>query len=417
LLRLILIIACLFVPTVGHSADDLAASVRGLITQLDANSLAERKAAEKAIIELGPAALAHLPSSRRRLSAEARDRLARIRKTLEQQQATKSIEPSRVSIQDDDATLGEVLAAIAKSTGNRVYLPRGEGANVVATFDKKPYWVAMDQLLDKADMTIYPFADKNGYRVEARADSLRPRSQRAAYSSAFRFEPTTLELRSDLRQTGARSLRVKLQIAWEPRLAPIAIGLKTESLKATDDAGNKIAIDPSTSASTVAVRAASMQSELDIVLAAPSRSVRKISRLSGNLSVLMPTDRVRFEFDALDSGRARRERVGSVSVTLDGFRKVDDQWRIDLGVNFKDAASGLESHLDWESKDRAYVVGPDDRKLTPTRREFQKEGDQVRRRYWFTLPDKLADYRLVYEVPSDILELTVPFELKDLPLP
>ena len=33
------------------------------------------------------------------------------------------------------------------------------------------------------------------------------------------------------------------------------------------------------------------------------------------------------------------------------------------------------------------------------------------------LPGKVADCRLVYEVPSDIVELIVPFKLKDLPLP
>ncbi len=153
------------------------------------------------------------------------------------------------------------------------------------------------------------------------------------------------------------------------------------------------------------------------MLVPPPRSVRKIAQLSGNISVLVPTRRVRFEFDALDAGRARRQRVGSVSVTLDKVRKIDDQWRIDLGVQFKDAASGLESHLDWESKDRAYVIDADGRKVRPSRRETQKEGHEVRRSYWFTLPGKVSECRLVYEVPSDIVELTVPFVLKDLPLP
>ena len=50
-------------------------------------------------------------------------------------------------------------------------------------------------------------------------------------------------------------------------------------------------------------------------------------------------------------------------------------------------------------------------------RHFMKAGDELPLSYWFTLPGKPSDCRLVYEVPSDIIELTVPFELKDLPLP
>ena len=419
MVRLFLIVACLLIPAVSRGAEDLRLKIRELVTQLDARSLAERKSAESALIELGSAALAHLPTSNRRLSAEARDRLARVRKTLEQQQAKKSIEPSLFSYVElgEKMPLAIVLKELADSSDNHVYLPKGDGPRVEANFEETPYWVALDQVLDEAGMTIYPFADKKGYRVESRVDSLRPRSERAAYSGAFRFEPTTLELRSDLRQAKGRSLRVKLQTAWEPRLAPIAIGLKPDSLKATDDAGNKIAIDSSTSASAVAVRAGTMQAELDIALVPPSRTTRRIAKLGGNISVLMPTRRVKFEFDALESDRARRERVGAVSVTLDKVRKIDDEWQIDLGVQFKDASSGLESHLDWESKDRAYVIGPDDQKVLPSRRENQREGDSVRRSYWFKASGDLAKYRLVYEVPSDIVELTVPFELKDLPLP
>ena len=98
-------------------------------------------------------------------------------------------------------------------------------------------------------------------------------------------------------------------------------------------------------------------------------------------------------------------------------RKVDDLWKISLRVQFKDAASGLESHLDWESKDLAFVVGADGKKLQPVRREMQKQGDEVKWNYWFRMPGKIADYRLVYDVPSDIVEIAVPFEIKDLPLP
>ena len=417
MLRLLVMIAVSLAPLAVHGDDEVADEVRRLVEKLDARSLADRKQAEEDIVALGTKALAHLPRSTRRLSAEARDRLARIRKLLERQHAKQSIAPSLVTLASDKSSFGLALKKFADQTGNSVYLPGGEGPDISAKLDKAPYWQSLDGLLDQAGMTIYPFADSKGYRAEPRVDTLRPRAERAAYSGAFRFEPTMLRVESDLRQKAGRSLHLKLHTSWEPRLAPIAIGLKPKSLTAVDDDGNAVLIDPATSASAVAVRARTMASDLDIVLVPPPRTVRSIAKLSGSIGVLMPTSRVRFEFDDLSSARARRERIGSVSVVLDEVRKIDDLWKVSIRVQFKDAASGLESHLDWESKDQAFAVGADGKKLPPARREMQKQGDEVTWSYWFRVPGKIDDHRLVYDVPSDIVELTVPFELKDLQLP
>ena len=404
-------------PVIGKGDDTLADKVRSLVADLDGRSAAARIKAEARLIALGTPALAHLPKSTRRLSPEARDRLARIRKRLEQQEAKESIEPTRITLDHDEAPLSDVLEKIVDETANRVYLPGGGGPEVSASFSKTPYWQAMDQLLDQAEMTIYPFADEKGYRVEPRVGSLRPRTKRATYSDAFRFEPTMLDFRHDFRTTDSGTLHLKLQAAWEPRLAPIAIGLKPKSLKAVDNKGDVVTVDSATSGSAAAVRPGTMAAEMDIVLVPPPRSAKSIATLSGNIGVLMPTRRVRFEFDALDSDKARRERIGAISVMLSEVRKIDDLWRIGIAAQFNDAASGLESHLDWESKDRAVLLAPGGKTISPARREMQKQGDEVRWSYWFRAPGKIADYRLVYDVPSDIVEIEVPFEIKDLPLP
>ena len=415
--RSLLIAALLLLPTTAR-ADDVRTSVRTLVDKLDANSLADRKQAEEQIVALGTKALAHLPSSTRRLSVETRDRLARIRKTLEKLAASESIEPSLFSyIEMDQVPLALVLKELATSSSNRVYLPTGDGPRVDVKFEATPYWQVLDGLLDEAGMTIYPFADAKGFRLEPRASALRPRTRRAAYRGAFRFEATNVRLERDAREAGDGLLHIKLQAAWEPRLAPIAVGLKPQTLKIVDDADAAVSVDRATSGSAVAVAPAQMAAELELVLAPPPRSANSIASLAGKIAVLMPTARVRFEFDALDAERARREKIGDVSVVLDKVRKVDDLLQIGLVVQFKDAARGLESHLDWESKDEAYLIGSDGKKLLPVRREMQKQGDEVKWGYWFRGATKPADYRLVYDVPSDIVELEVPFELKDIKLP
>jgi hypothetical protein len=69
-------------PT-AESPVELKAAVGRLVRQLDDTQLARRESAEKELIGLGPAVVDLLPPVTRQMPAEVKERLARVRRTLE----------------------------------------------------------------------------------------------------------------------------------------------------------------------------------------------------------------------------------------------------------------------------------------------------------------------------------------------
>ena len=73
----------------------------------------------KSLIELGEAVAPLLPEITPETSAETKERLTRIRSTLDQVALTAAMQPSRVTI-EGEFTLSEILAKFQQQTGNHV---------------------------------------------------------------------------------------------------------------------------------------------------------------------------------------------------------------------------------------------------------------------------------------------------------
>ncbi len=93
-----LIIGCLLA---GEPASDAAlkTKVLMLVHKLDADTKDERTAAEKELMELGPAVLDLLPSPDPQDTGNLAVTIRRIRRQLQETQAAKSIEASTVTLQ------------------------------------------------------------------------------------------------------------------------------------------------------------------------------------------------------------------------------------------------------------------------------------------------------------------------------
>lgn len=82
----------------GDRDAQLSAQVGRLVRQLDDDRLAQRIAAERELIELGPAILGLLPDAASRLSANQKDRLRTVRSKLELASARETAESSIVTL-------------------------------------------------------------------------------------------------------------------------------------------------------------------------------------------------------------------------------------------------------------------------------------------------------------------------------
>ena len=187
---------CLLVgQAVADAPNEREATVRRLVRQLDAPQLADRDAAEQELIKLGPDALDLLPAPTGRTSAEVQERLARVRRKFEQMAAQSAGEPSRVTLRGDPMKLSKCLEEISRQTGNRIVDFREQfnqektDPDVKVSFDKTPFWKALDDVLGQAKLTVYPFGPERAVHVVGRPETTAPADRGWFDSGPFRFTP------------------------------------------------------------------------------------------------------------------------------------------------------------------------------------------------------------------------------------
>jgi hypothetical protein len=414
-------------PVAPPADADLADVVRQLVRKLDSPQKARREEAEKDLLALGAKILDHLPENTDRMSAEAGQRLDRVREKLEKSEAEGSLEPTAITL-SGEKSLSEILAAIEEQTGNHIVDLRAEFGQEVGDpklqveFDKTPFWPALDGVLDQAELTVYPYVSEDGgLGLTSRGESRLPRNGQAVYSGAFRIEGTEFIARRDLRDPMSHTLNLTLEASWEPRLRPIVIMQPLTAIEATDDNGQPVAIANQGADGELQFPIdGDMKSvELPIQFQLPERNVRRIASLKGKLTAMLPGRVETFRFTNLDKTKRVDRKRGGVTVALEGVRKNEAVWEVRIMMIFEKATGALESHLStgWVSNNFAALEGPDKKMHPYAGLETTRETDtEVGMAYYFDVPT-LKGYTFVYKTPTAIVSLPVDYELKELDLP
>ncbi len=405
-------------------AAELEVETRRLVRQLDGPSLAQREAAEKTLIELGPPILDLLPPVTRTTSAEVRVRLDRIRNRLQQQEAEQAIRTTRIDLQGEMPLL-DALAAMAEQSGNAIIDYRDQfgqtttNPTVTVDFQDKPFWQALDQVLDQADLTIYHFSGQpDTLAIVARGEAERARADRGTYSGLFRFEGVSLVARRDLRDPRGDSLQMAVEVAWEPRVQPIVLQISLDAIRAFDEDDGPIAIDAAGTQLEVPTESNVPAVEIQLPLSLPDRSTRQIGLLQGQMSAVIPGRVREFVFEDLLDAKAVEQRVAGVTVTLDQVRKSLDLYEVRMRVRFDRADIALESHRTWIYENEAYLLEPDGQRADYARMEvIMQRPDEIGISFSFDRPEGLDGCRFVYRTPVVIVAVPIEYQLQEIPLP
>lgn len=407
---------------------ELAAQVRQLVRKLNAEELADRDAAQQALVKLGPAALPHLPNLDARTPADVAARLGQVRQALLAAQAAVAGQAVRVTLKGEFA-LSQLLAELARQTGNKIVDHRKEfgeeqtDPKQTVEFDKTPFWQALDAVLDQANLTVYNYAGASGIHVVSRPANQLPRAGAASISGPFRIEATRFEAARDLRNPAGQSLKLFLDVAWEPRLAPILISQPLDTVRALGSGGVPIAVEGSEGEPEATIGGDVSSVELQIPLQLPQRSVAKIASLRGKLEAIVPASVETFRFDQLPISKGGpvkpvEIRKAGVTVFVDQVRKNDEIWEVRMRVKFDEPSKALESHRGWMLNNEAYLVGADNRPIKPGGFEQTRQTkDEFGLMYLFELDDAPAALAFVYRTPLAMLNVPIEYELKDLDLP
>lgn len=410
--------------------EELAVKVRALVKQLDANQQALRDAAEKDLVALGSDVLPLLPVVNNRTPAEVRNRLARVRGALQKIAIEAAIKPATVTL-EGEMLMSEAFAKITVQTGNqfvdyRERFNQDEDAKlsdpkIKVSLDKVPFWKAVDTVLDAAEFSLYDYdeeSDALAYTVRE-AGAIK-RTGNAFYAGLFRLEPSRIEAVRNLKNPSSRSLRLTVDVAWEPRVRPIVLQQPLADVEAKDENGDKLTFDGAQGEPEVTVEGTNAGVEIDFQLNSPERSVKKIASLKGKLLATVLGRVETFEFPDLDKIKQAEQERGGVTVAVDECRKNGEIYDVNMRVQFDKAANALESHRGWIFNNECYLIDAKGNRIEQAGIEAElQDVNEVGLSYKFDLggAKSAAGYKFVYKTPAAIIRIPVEFELTDVDLP
>jgi hypothetical protein len=412
---------------------ELSRKIGQLVRQLDSDRSAERDAAEKELLELAGSTTAEtdrflelLPEDSDQMPLAVRDRLTTIRQLVEDRVAKTAVVGTKITLSAKEMPLSEVFPAIQKQTGNRLVDNRQQdgaepgamsGVLTIELADE-PFWAAVDKILDETQLDIYSYGGEDALSIVSRGMEGGKRFGRANYSGPFRLEILEVQAQRNLRQPQQKSLRLQLEIAWEPRLRPIALSQPVEDLVAMTDTGSQLSVAQPEAQLDVEVPEGTQAAEIVLSFDLPPREVKRITSLRGKLRALVPGRQVKFRFDDVVNAVGKSERRGGVQVTIDDVRKNNAIWEVHMRLALDEGNPALESHRGWAYQNKSYLVGKDGEPIDMAGIETTRQTpNEVGVAYLFDLPDGVEGLSWVYETPAAIIELPVEYEIKDIELP
>jgi hypothetical protein len=400
--------------------------VKNLVKQLDANQQAQRDAAEKELVALGADVLPLLPTVNNRTPAEVRNRLARVRAALLKVAVEAATKPASVTL-DGEMLTSEALQKIAEQTGNKFidYHERfGEektDPKIKVSLDQVTFWKAVDTVLDAAKFSLYDYDDEaEALAYKKREDNAIPRIGPAVYSGLFRLEPNRIEAVRNLKNPSSTSLRLTVDVAWEPRVRPIVLQQPLADVVAKDEKGNPLTLDGTQGEIEVGVEGTNSGVELDFPLNLPDRAVKQIASLKGKLMTTVLGRVETFEFADLEKIKNAEQERGGATVSVEQCQKNGEIYDVEMRVRFDKAANALESHRGWILHNDCYLIDAKGNRVDNGGYETNLIADnEVGFSYKFDLGDakSIAGYKFVYKTPAAIIRIPVEFELTGIDLP
>jgi hypothetical protein len=408
----------------GQTSDAaLCDRVRQLVEKLDASKMEARQAAEDGLINLGPPALPLLPELPRSASAEQKQRLERVRNALrDAADSQANLGASKVTIAGKGLRLSEVLQQLQKQSGNLITdLREPEGAEATnpaldLEVRDKPFFDALDEVARKADVVPNSFTGDGSIGLMA---GRLPEKRLVKDTGPFRVTFTQIAVVRDL-QTNSASASVQFAVAWEPRLRPMLLQIKTDELKIQDDQGRPVEPQVMNESSEVVLRPDNPAVEVNLTMNAPDRSAKSLATMKVRADITVPAGLRTFRFPTLDIKDAVVQKQGDIAVTLEGTEVDEQVWKVNVVLEYPGEGPAFESYRQGLFNNRLWLQKADGSRFEHNGgfSNTSNDGGKLGFEYLFVdAPGKLADYQLVYETPSKVLTIPLEFEFKDVPLP
>ena len=332
----------------------------------------------------------------------------------------RSLPPTEVTRKKAPIVLGGLAQELADKSGVPIAVaPSLLKVKCDIGYSGVPFWSALQLAADATGSRVV--LHEGGRKVE-----LVPRGRSrevVATSGAFRVTAHQVVGRALLDQ-GITVHEVHLLVNWEPQIRVYRIDALPTISKVTDVPGSKIVAD----SGGAQVLPLDSTSEMKVRLTGLSRTSDRITSLTGTFTVTATEKLLNFTFLAPAGKLPAAQKNAGVTATLKRVQKKDDTWEVAIDVTYPPDQPVFESFQgEWWLRDNRLTV------RDPKGKSFVIED------YEIPMPDNsrpltvihrfkedpktglgnptAPGWSLVYETPAPLVEVKVPFELKDIPLP
>jgi hypothetical protein len=412
-------VVCFLLAVMTHTPpaeDELRVVVDRWIAQLESPVLAERRRAERELLDLGPSILRWLPPRELLPGPASRDAVQRLRIQLQQQAARESARPSRVRL-GGAHSLEAFAAEVTRQTGNSLRLaadlPESATSALEWTLENATFWEAVDAMSERWDVAVAPLPERNGLMVTKRTGDRSEKS--VCRAGVLRAEVASVSRQSVEGDASRVLVRMEGALAFEPRLRPLFVHFRAGDFTAETKGKPLAAWNPQ--ARYELPTAGGTTVRWDFV--APAEEEVATVSLRGKLLVQLAAATEAIRFDRLTARTEVLRRRGGVTVRLheSRFTEEDDGVRtatVRITVSYDAGGPAFESHRTWvyhnaawlEDAGRRYPVGDFDALL-------QTDGS-VQLEYRFRNVPAAESLAFVYEAPTLLLDVPFEVEFRDL---
>lgn len=432
-MQILLLGVALFVPAWAGQDAALKDRVAELVTRLTTGTAEARDEAERVLVGLGERVLPLLPGELPRgADDDAQARWVRVRTSIEEASERALGEPSRVTLQGEGVRLSEVLRQLQQQSGNRITDMReaygAEATNPALHLDisNRPFFEALDEVAEQAGVSVTYFTGDGSIGLMPGASQLEseytgavvPRGQRVRYAGPYRVELKRIGLVRDL-TTGTARASAQFELAWEPRLRPMLLALRSEQLEIVDDLGQKVQPDVDMESTSTVLRPENPVAEVNLNMRAPDRKAQSLKSLTVKSDVTLPAGLRRFRFDNLNAENVVRTQ-GDVKLTLESTEVDDNVWKVGVRLEMPGEGAAFESYRQGLFNNQIWLQKADGSR-------FEHNGGfsttasgpgMLGFEYLFVdVPGRPGDYALYYETPSRVVQVPLEFTFENVILP
>lgn len=403
-----------------EDADAVCTAVARWIELLEAPTLAERSRAERELLDLGPKVLPWLPPNDLLPGITSREAVQRLRIQLQRKLARDSARPSHVTL-SETCGLQDLATEIARQTANPVRLAENLPTSSLKprtwTLDRVPFWEAIDSVCDEAKLRAMADPETDGLLLTARPDDFHlPAVSRAGVLRAELSEASRQTITGDATRN---LLRLRGELAFEPRLRPLFVHFKAGDFTSADRDGTVLESWNPQARYELPMTGAARRTKIgwDFVLPADA-APRRVS-LRGKLIVQLAAATEQIRFEQLAGRKEVLRRRGGVSVRLHRVEFTDGEnetraAKLRVTVNYDAGGPAFESHRTWVYHNAAWME--DDRRRYPLTDfdTLQQTDGSVQLEYRFHDLPPGDSLKFVYEAPTLLLDVPFDIEFSDI---